>query len=204
MVVTLALPGGIQDSNFGTSNGVSDALVYYLPFCSHRSEFIARDIFRALLKGTDLIVPGTLNKLFVHGVCRYLPYAASASLAEFFWGPVPFSRRKYPALSADDMSSDLTDSFGYPLNSARSSKGILERWWRRLTEERTPLKRWWDTFSRIVTKRASPKRLGAENSTAEPNVDDPAIIDEILPDRDDLDPSPQLTSVTSNSATADL
>ena len=189
VLVTLALPGGIQDSNFGASNGVSDALVYYLPFCSHRAAFIARDIFRSTLKGTDIVIPGSLNKLFVHGVCRYLPYAASASLAEFFWGPVPFSRRKFPSLTAEDISDDSTDSFGFPSSNDGPSRRSWGRWWKRIIPERTPSKQWWRRFSR-VGKIPRPER--PENGTRDeiPDIDE-SITDEILPE---IDPAIQESS----------
>lgn len=180
MLVTLAMPGGIKDSNFGASNGVADALVYRLPLCSHRAEFIAKDIFRSMLKGTDIVVPGTLNKIFVHGFSKYLPYAAGATIAEVFWGPVPFSRRRYPALSSEDIPDELMDSFGFPTSTIASSRKSIERWWRQCINGRRTVWQWWSNIIMRFGMQTNIERTWNEESVGEDhdNADAPIVVDE--------------------------
>lgn len=114
VLVTLAIPGPIRPIR--EKRGARTPLVYRIPWLSTSAEEAASTIFTAMLNGRDVIIPGVLNRLYVHFISRILPPVAIGALNQFFWniGSSDSSKgdkpRSMPLLS--DKGSDYGDLVG--------------------------------------------------------------------------------------------
>jgi hypothetical protein len=96
--VTVALPGPLHGTAFFAAAAVPNRALYSIvPGYSMASNACARQLVDATLNGAALVVPGALNKLWLHGACPLLPPSLRLAVVDAMWAPLP--RLAWPRLA---------------------------------------------------------------------------------------------------------
>ena len=88
VIVSLAMPGPVK-TKFIYEAGAENSLIFKTQYIQMSSIQTAKLIYRGMIQGRDVIVPGVLNKIYTYLISKFLPTTIVAEALKLAWTPYP-------------------------------------------------------------------------------------------------------------------